>query len=187
MAVIKWNTKSTFLSFHAETTSTVLFCSAEYLNLNKSFWVFMLDYRRSLGSSLVHLQKSKWQVIIKKIAVQTVHYEITNPLFKLLCLVRWRIYYQMMVPLVLLTSSDDYGVCVDNSICETSRTQWETVLINHDYKTSCGLIRNGLFTNWKFRFDSDPRLHDLKPSCTWGFPLCILVLYRELIPSSFLK
>ena len=28
--------------------------------------------------------------------------------------------------------------------------------------TSCGLIRDGLFTNWKFGFDSDPRLLDLK-------------------------
>ena len=23
-------------------------------------------------------------------------------------------------------------------------------------------MRDGLFTNWKFGFDSDPRLHDLK-------------------------
>ena len=37
-----------------------------------------------------------------------------------------------------------------------------TVLINRDCKTSCGLIRNGLFTNWKIGFDSDPWLHDLK-------------------------
>ena len=38
------------------------------------------------------------------------------------------------------------------------------VLINHYWtcKTSCGLIRQGLFTNWKFGFDSDPRMHDLK-------------------------
>ena len=28
--------------------------------------------------------------------------------------------------------------------------------------TSRGLIRDGLFTNWKFGFDSDPRLRDLK-------------------------
>ena len=34
--------------------------------------------------------------------------------------------------------------------------------INHDCKTSCGLIRDGFFTNWKFGFDSDPRLHYLK-------------------------
>ena len=34
--------------------------------------------------------------------------------------------------------------------------------INHDSKTSCGLIRDGLFTSWKFGFDSDPRLLDLK-------------------------
>ena len=34
-------------------------------------------------------------------------------------------------------------------------------LIVCDRKTSCGLTQNGLFTNWKFGFDSDPRLHDL--------------------------
>ena len=34
-------------------------------------------------------------------------------------------------------------------------------LIN-DTLYSCGLIRDGIFTNWKFGFDSDPRLHDLK-------------------------
>ena len=37
-------------------------------------------------------------------------------------------------------------------------------LINHDCKTSCGLNRDGLLTNWKIGFDSDPRLHDLKLS-----------------------
>ena len=31
-------------------------------------------------------------------------------------------------------------------------------------------------------FDSDPRLHDLQPSCSWASPLCILVLYGEPIP-----
>ena len=36
------------------------------------------------------------------------------------------------------------------------------LFINHDCKTSCGLIRDGLFTNWKFGFVFDPRLHDLK-------------------------
>ena len=35
-------------------------------------------------------------------------------------------------------------------------------LIVCDRKTSCGLIQDGLFTNWKFEFDSDSRLHDLK-------------------------
>ena len=35
-------------------------------------------------------------------------------------------------------------------------------LINHNCKTSCGQIRDGLFTNWKMGFDSDPQLHDLK-------------------------
>ena len=36
------------------------------------------------------------------------------------------------------------------------------LLINHDCKSSCRLIQDSLFTNWKFGFDSDPRLHDLK-------------------------
>ena len=34
--------------------------------------------------------------------------------------------------------------------------------MNHDGNPSCGLIRDGLFANWKFGFDSDPRLHDLQ-------------------------
>ena len=34
-------------------------------------------------------------------------------------------------------------------------------LSNHDCKTSCGLIRDGLFTNWRIGFDSDPRPHGL--------------------------
>ena len=33
----------------------------------------------------------------------------------------------------------------------------ERLLINHDRKTSCGVIQDGLFTNWKFGFHSDPR------------------------------
>ena len=36
------------------------------------------------------------------------------------------------------------------------------MLINYDCKTSCGLIQDDLFTNWKVGFDSDHRLHDLK-------------------------
>ena len=36
-------------------------------------------------------------------------------------------------------------------------------------------------------FDSDARLHGLQPSGTWAFSLCILVLYGELILSSFLN
>ena len=36
------------------------------------------------------------------------------------------------------------------------------LFINHDRKTSRGLIRDGLFTNWKFGFVSDPQLHDLQ-------------------------
>ena len=38
----------------------------------------------------------------------------------------------------------------------------QTVLINHYCEPSCGLIWNGLFTNWKFGFDSDPWMHDLE-------------------------
>ena len=38
----------------------------------------------------------------------------------------------------------------------------QTVSINHDCKTLCGLIQDSLFTNWKIGFDSDPRLHDPK-------------------------
>ena len=34
--------------------------------------------------------------------------------------------------------------------------------MNHDCNPSCGLILDGLFTNWKFGFDSDPGLHDLQ-------------------------
>ena len=40
------------------------------------------------------------------------------------------------------------------------------VLINHIYKTFRGLIRYGLFTNWKFGFVFDPQLHNLQPSHT---------------------
>ena len=58
------------------------------------------------------------------------------------------------------------------------------LILVHKYTQS---IRDDLFTNWKFRFDCDPRLYDLQPSCTWPFPLCILVLYGELIPPSFPK
>ena len=37
----------------------------------------------------------------------------------------------------------------------------KTVLINHDRKTSFGLIQDGLFSHWKFGFVFDPQLHDL--------------------------
>ena len=45
-----------------------------------------------------------------------------------------------------------------------------TVLINLDCKTSCGLIRDGLFTNWQFGLVIDHQLRDLQ----------LLVLNREL-------
>ena len=36
------------------------------------------------------------------------------------------------------------------------------MLINRNYKTSCGLIQDGLFTGWKFRFVFDPLPYDLQ-------------------------
>ena len=33
-----------------------------------------------------------------------------------------------------------------------------TLLINHDCKTSCGMIQDGLFTNWQFGSLIDPWL-----------------------------
>ena len=49
-----------------------------------------------------------------------------------------------------------------------------TVLINFDCKTLCGLIRDGLFPNWKFGFVFDPRLHDLQL-----LVLCFSTLYSS--------
>ena len=54
-------------------------------------------------------------------------------------------------------------------------------------KTLCELFRDGIFTSWKFGFDSDPRLYDPQASCTWALSLCIPVPYGELTPSSFLN
>ena len=45
-------------------------------------------------------------------------------------------------------------------------------------KTSCGLIRNRLFTNWNFAFDSDPLLQD--------FQLLVAVLCFSTLYSSSL-
>ena len=39
------------------------------------------------------------------------------------------------------------------------------------------------FTNWKFGFHSDPRLHDLKPSCTRAFPLSIPATPSQISPT----
>ena len=64
--------------------------------------------------------------------------------------------------------------------------EWYTVLINHDLKTSIGLILNDLFTCWKFGFIFNPRLKWPPISCTWAYPLCILV-YGELIKPSSLN
>ena len=38
----------------------------------------------------------------------------------------------------------------------------DRLLINHNCKTLCGIIQDVLFTKWKFGFDSDPRLPELK-------------------------
>ena len=51
--------------------------------------------------------------------------------------------------------------------------EWYTVLINHDFKTSFGLILNDLFTCWKFGFIFNPRLKWPSVSCTWAYPLWI--------------
>ena len=64
--------------------------------------------------------------------------------------------------------------------------KWWTVLINHDCKTSCGLIQNGLFSNLKFGFVFDPRLHDLQPLALKLFYFVFLVLFGKLILSSLL-
>ena len=69
------------------------------------------------------------------------------------------------------------------------------VLIYHDYNTSCGLIiRYGLFTSWKFRFDFDPRLimtsnfmslrfFTLGSSSLWGNDITIFAsLNKPLLP-----
>ena len=34
--------------------------------------------------------------------------------------------------------------------------------MNHNCKSLCGLIGDGLFTNWKFGFVFDPQLYDLQ-------------------------
>ena len=39
------------------------------------------------------------------------------------------------------------------------------------------------FTNWKFGFHSDPRLHDFQPSCTRAFPLSIPVPPSQISPT----
>ena len=56
-----------------------------------------------------------------------------------------------------------------------------------DLKTSFGLILNDLFTCWKFGFIFNPRLKWPPISCTWSYPLCILVFYGELIKPSSLN
>ena len=65
--------------------------------------------------------------------------------------------------------------------------EWYTVLINHDFKTSFGLILNDLFTCWKFGFIFNPRLKWPPISCSWAYPLCILVFYGELVKPSSLN
>ena len=66
--------------------------------------------------------------------------------------------------------------------------EWYTVLINHDCKTSCGLIRDGLLYQLEVRICFWSSATWLPTSCTWAFPHCIQVFYGELIPlSSFLN
>ena len=62
-----------------------------------------------------------------------------------------------------------------------------TLLISHDCKTSCGLIQDGLFTNWQFGSLTDPWLHDLQLLVLVVCPLCILVLLGQLRPWSLLN
>ena len=62
--------------------------------------------------------------------------------------------------------------------------EWYTVLINHDCKTSCGLIRDGLLYELEVRICFWSSAAWLPTSCTWAFPHCIQVFYGELIPSS---
>ena len=49
--------------------------------------------------------------------------------------------------------------------------------------TSCGLIRDGLFTNWKFGFDSDPRLLDLKLLALELFHFFLRSRYENATPN----
>ena len=56
--------------------------------------------------------------------------------------------------------------------------------MNHNCKSWCGLIWNGLFTNWICLICFWSSAAWPPASCTWAFPPCILVLYGKLIPSS---
>ena len=62
-----------------------------------------------------------------------------------------------------------------------------TLLINHDCKTSCGLIQDGLFTNWQFGSLTDPWLRYLQLLVLVVCPLCVVVLLGELKPWSLLN
>ena len=59
---------------------------------------------------------------------------------------------------------------------------YSSLIINRDCKTSCGLTWDGLVRIWFWPSAVWPNTF-----CTWAFPLSILVLYRELILSSFLN
>ena len=50
----------------------------------------------------------------------------------------------------------------------------------NDRTHSCGLIRGGLFTNWKFGFVFDSRLHDLQLLVVELYSSSPGVLYGEL-------
>ena len=60
--------------------------------------------------------------------------------------------------------------------------KWETVSINYDCKTSCGLTWDGLVRIGFWSSAVWPNTF-----CTSAFPLCIRVLCGELILSSFLN
>ena len=66
--------------------------------------------------------------------------------------------------------------------------EWYTVLINHDFKTSFGLILNDSFTCCrKFGFTFNPRLKWPPISCTWACLLCILVFLWRTDKAIFAK
>ena len=60
-------------------------------------------------------------------------------------------------------------------------SQPKTVLINHDYNISCGLILCGLSMCWKFRIQFWLCTAWTPSSSSWAFSRYVLVLY-ELIP-----
>ena len=66
----------------------------------------------------------------------------------------------LKVPLTRLLRSLVRGTFSTPDKIRISARPCNVLFIDQDHKTSCGLIRDGLFTNWKFRFYYDPRLHE---------------------------